>query len=123
MVRGAKLRGYLVVKLLRLNPVFELCSFYHFLELLESSQPAPIWILKPRKRIGKVPPVGAGMLDSHVMRTRTKENSMLDERNLPPPENMNRYVRDARLYEYLKSVRLFVEPVYVSMTTQIELIK
>ena len=48
---------------------------------------------------------------------------MLDERNLPPPENMNRYVRDARLGEYLKSVRLFVELVYVSMTIQIELIK
>ena len=63
------------------------------------------------------------MLNSHVMKTRIKENSMLDESNLPPPENMDRYVRDARLYEYLKSVRLFVELVYVSMTIQIELIK
>ena len=36
-----KLRGYLVVKLLCLNPVFELYSFYHFSELFESSQPAP----------------------------------------------------------------------------------
>ena len=36
-MRGAKLRGYLIVKLLRLNPVFEFYSFYHFPELLESS--------------------------------------------------------------------------------------
>ena len=35
-------RGYPVVKLLRLNPVFELYSFYHFPELLESSQPASV---------------------------------------------------------------------------------
>ena len=37
-----KLRGYLVVKLLCLNPVFELISFDLFPELLESSQPFPV---------------------------------------------------------------------------------
>ena len=41
-MRGVKLRGYLVVKLLCLNPVFELYSFYHFPELLESSQPESV---------------------------------------------------------------------------------
>ncbi len=42
VVREVKLHGYLVVKLLRLNTVFELYSFYHFPELLESSQPASV---------------------------------------------------------------------------------
>ena len=37
-----KLRGYQVVKLLCLYPVFELYSYYRFPELLESSQHAPI---------------------------------------------------------------------------------
>ena len=37
-----ELRDYLVVKLFCLNPVFELYSFYHFPEMLESSQPAPV---------------------------------------------------------------------------------
>ena len=37
----AKLCGYLVVKLLCLNPVFEFYKFYHISELPESSQPAP----------------------------------------------------------------------------------
>ena len=41
-MRGAKLHGYLIVKLLYLNPVFELYSFYHFPKLPESSQPAPV---------------------------------------------------------------------------------
>ena len=42
VVRGVKSRGYLVVKLLCLNPVFELYTFYHFPKLPESSQPAPV---------------------------------------------------------------------------------
>ena len=42
VVRGVKSRGYLVVKLLCLNPVFELYTFYHFAKLPESSQPAPV---------------------------------------------------------------------------------
>ena len=42
VVRGVKSRGYLVVKLLCLNAVFELYTFYHFPELPESSQPAPV---------------------------------------------------------------------------------
>ena len=37
-----KLRGYLVVKLLCLNPVFELYSYYRFPELLEFSQHVPV---------------------------------------------------------------------------------
>ena len=42
VVRGVKLRGYLVVKLLCLNLVYELYSFYHFPKLPEFSQPAPV---------------------------------------------------------------------------------
>ena len=42
VVRGVKSHGYLVVKLLCLNPVFELYTFYHFPKLPESSQPAPV---------------------------------------------------------------------------------
>ena len=42
VVRGVKSRGYLVVELLCLNPVFELYTFYHFPKLPESSQPAPV---------------------------------------------------------------------------------
>ena len=41
-MREAKLRRYRFIKLLRLNPIFDLHSFFHLPELIQSSQPAPV---------------------------------------------------------------------------------